>query len=175
MPGNSVLFSSGDLYVGELLELHKGVEYLFQISRGYVGLLLRCCSGKGTHFTLRGESRGFPQGLAGNLGFLSSCDVDLMVTLVLPLGSQVSFRVVTGTSGFLSSHFRGNRPDRLVCRNSVFLSSGHRDLWFAFKVYVESQPSSRVEGRNSALLSSCNGRLLEPLSDLKGVKPPMEF
>ena len=115
MPGNSVFFSSGDAYVGELLELHKGVEYLFQISRGYVGLLLRCCSGKGTHFTLRGESRGFPQGLAGNLGFLSSCDVDLMVTLVLPLGSQVSFKVVTGTSGFLSSHCRGNRPQIDLC------------------------------------------------------------
>ena len=76
------------------------------------------------------------------MGFLSSCDMNLRVLLILPQGSQVSFRVVTGTSGFLSSHFRGNRPDRLVCRNSVFLSSGDRDLRVAFKVHLGSQASS---------------------------------
>ena len=35
-----------------------------------------------------GESRGFPQGLAGSLGFLSGCDVDLMVPLLLPQESH---------------------------------------------------------------------------------------
>ena len=34
-------------------------------------------------------SHGFPRGLAGNFVFLSSCDVNLRVPLVLPQGSQV--------------------------------------------------------------------------------------
>ena len=101
---------SGDGYVGELLEFHKECRVPFRVSRGNVGLLSRCCSGKGPHLAFRGESLGFPQGLAGSLGFLSSCDVDLRVPLVLPQGSQVSFRVETGTLGFLTSHFRVNIP-----------------------------------------------------------------
>ena len=30
MPGNTVFLSSGDVYVGELLELHKGVDSNFK-------------------------------------------------------------------------------------------------------------------------------------------------
>ena len=48
-----------------------------------------------------------------------------------------------------------------MSRNSVFLSSGDRDLWVAFKVHLGSQALSRVERWNSALLSSCNRHLLE--------------
>ena len=66
-----MFLSSEDGYVGELLELHKGCRVPFRISRGnMMGFLSRRCSGKGTHLTLRGESRGFPRGLAGSLGFL---------------------------------------------------------------------------------------------------------
>ena len=141
-----------------------------------MGFLSRRCIGKGPHLALRGESHGFPRGLAGSLVFLSSCDMELRVLLVLPLGSQVSFKVVTGTSGFLSSHCRGNRPQIDLCPETPGSSPvGDRDLWVALKVHLGSQASSRVEGRNSALLSSCIGHLFEPLSGLKGVKPPMEF
>ena len=52
---------------------------------------------------------------------------------------------------------------RLVSRNSVFLSSGDRDLGVAFKVHLGSQASSRVKAKNSALLSSSDGYLLEPI------------
>ena len=65
--------------------------------------------------------------------------------------------------------------DRLVSRNSMFLSSGDRDLGIAFKVHLGSQASSRVEAKHYALLSSCNQYSWSPLSDLKEVKPPMEL
>ena len=57
----------------------------------------------------------------------------------------------------------------------MFLSSGNRDLGVAFKIHPGSQALSRVEAKNSALLSSRDGNLLDPLSGLKGVKPPVEF
>ena len=52
--------------------------------------------------------------------------------------------------------------------NSVFLSSGYRDLRVAFKVHPETQASSRVEAKNSALLLSCDGYLVEPIKLRKG-------
>ena len=45
----------------------------------------------------------------------------------------------------------------------MFLSSGDRDLRVAFKVNPGSQASSRVEAKNSALLSSFDGYLLDPI------------
>lgn len=44
----------------------------------------------------------------------------------------------------------------------MFLSSGDRDVRVAFKVHVGSLASSRIEAKNSALLLSCDGCLLEP-------------
>ena len=82
VPGNSVFLSSRAGYFGELLELHKEWRVQFRVSWGTVGFLLRRCSGKGPHLALRGESSGFLRGLAGSLGFLSNCDVDLRVPLV---------------------------------------------------------------------------------------------
>ena len=55
-----------------------------------------------------------------------------------------------------------------MSRNSVFLSSGDRDLRVAFKVNPGSQASSRVEAKNSALLSSFDGYLLDPIEWPKG-------
>ena len=78
-----------DGYVEELLELHKGCGVPFGFSRGNVGSLLRRCSGKGPHLTMQEESHGFHRGLAENLMFLSSCDMDLGVPLVLLQGIQV--------------------------------------------------------------------------------------
>ena len=42
-----------------------------------MGFLSRCCSRKGPHLTLRGESLGFSRVVAVNLEFLSSYDGDL--------------------------------------------------------------------------------------------------
>jgi len=43
----------------------------------------------------------------------------------------------------------------------MFLSRGDRDLGVTFQTHPGSQVSSREEGKNSALLSSCDGYLLE--------------
>ena len=50
----------------------------------------------------------------------------------------------------------------------MFLSRGDRDLGLAFQTHPGSQASSRVEAKKSALLSSCDGYLLEPIEWPKG-------
>ena len=141
-----------------------------------MGFLSRCCSGKGPHFALRGESHSFPRGLAGSLGLLSSCDVDLRVLLILPQGSQFWFRVVMGTMGFLASHCMGNRPHLDLCPEtpcSSPVATGILGLHSRFTWGVRP----RLELKQRALLSSwvVTGISWSPLSGLKGVKPPMEF
>ena len=59
--GNSVFVSSGDEYLGKLLEFHKECQVPFRVSRGNVGFLLKRCSIKGPHLTWRGEFCGFCQ------------------------------------------------------------------------------------------------------------------
>ena len=83
--GNSAFLSSRYGYVGELLELPKGCQVPFRGSRGNVGFLSRCCSRKGPHFSLRGESPGF---------------------LELRQDTWSSSRVWTGTSGTRSCCLR---------------------------------------------------------------------
>ena len=50
----------------------------------------------------------------------------------------------------------------------MFLSKGHRDLRFAFQTHPGSQASCRREAKDSALLSSHDGHLLEPTLWPKG-------
>ena len=69
-------------YVRELLQLPQEGQGPFRGSRGKAGFLSRRSSGKGPHFTLRGESPGFSRVDAGNFGFLSSYDGDLAELLV---------------------------------------------------------------------------------------------
>ena len=102
MVGPSVFLSSEEGYVRELLELHQGCQGHFQDARVKVGFLLRRHSGKEPHLTLRGETPGFPQVAAGNLGFLSSYDGDLRDLLVGHQEGQVSMPVPSSLSGFLS-------------------------------------------------------------------------
>ena len=173
---NSVILSSGDQSVGELLELHNGFRLPFRVSRVNAGFVSRHCSGKGLHLTLRGESRGFPRGLAGSLAFLSNCDGNLKVPLLLPQGSLVSFRVVTGLSGFLTSHCRGNKPNANLCPETPCSSpvmTGVSGLHSRCTWGVRS----RLELKQKTLLSSrlLKGISWSALSGLKGVKPPIEF
>ena len=55
-----------------------------------------------------------------------------------------------------------------MSRNSEFLSSGDRNLEVAFKVHPGSKASSRVNAKNSTLLLSWDGYLLEPIEWPKG-------
>ena len=87
-----------------------GSQASFQVLRGILGFLRRCCSGIGPHFTFRVKCRGFSRVMAVSLGCLSSCDRDVKIPLIWPQGSQVSFRVSRGSTGLLSSHCRGTWP-----------------------------------------------------------------
>ena len=110
--GPSVFLSSGDGYVGELLELPQGCQRPFRGSRGKVGFLSRHCSGKGPHLALRGESPDFSRVEVGNLGFLSSYDGNLRELLMGPQESSFSMRVARGLSGFSSSQCRVLGPQQ---------------------------------------------------------------
>ena len=141
-----------------------------------MGFLSRRCIGKGPHLALRGESRGFPRGLAGSLGFLLICDVDLRVPLILPQRSQVSFQVVTGTTGFHTSHCRGNRPCLDLCPETPCSSpvvTGISGLHSRFTQGV--RPRLKWKQRTPVSSRVATGISWTPLSGLKGVKPPVEF
>ena len=79
-----MFLSSGDGYVGELVELPQGCQGPFRGSRRKVGFLLRCRSGKGSHLTLMEESHGFFRVVAGNMGLISSYNGELRDQLLLP-------------------------------------------------------------------------------------------
>ena len=55
-----------------------------------------------------------------------------------------------------------------MSRNSVFLSSGDRDLGVAFKVHPGILASSHNEAKNSALFLSCHRYLLDLIEWTKG-------
>ena len=61
-----------------------------------------------------GGTSGFSQVA---LGF-SSYDGELREPLVLPQGSPIFIRVVRGSWGLLSSHFRANRPHLGLCQEA---------------------------------------------------------
>ena len=68
---------------------------------------------------------------AGNLGFLSSADMDLGVLLECPQGSQSSSRVGAYTYAFL----------RAVAAVSPFPSRGSRDLWLSLEAFPRGFPT----------------------------------
>ena len=141
--GDPVFHSSGDGYLGEPLELYEGSQASFRVSIRNLEFLWMHCRGKGPHLALRGESRDFSQVAAGSLGLLSSCNGDFRERLLLPQGSQVSFRVARGSVVFLSNHCRGIGP--------------------YFILRQKSHGVSRVEAGCFEFLSRCDGDLREPL------------
>ena len=98
-----------------------------------MGFLSRCRNRKGPHLGVRGESPGFSQIVAGNLGFFWSYNGDLMDPLMLPRESPVSMRVARGLLGFLSIRCWGRSP-HLELRlgpqdSSPVLAWSSRFLW----------------------------------------------
>ena len=79
---------------------------------------------------------------------LTRQDDDLREPLVRCQGSQVSVHVARGSASWLSSHGRGLGPP---------------EVGVAFQAPPGSQDSSRGEAKDSALLSSRDAGLLEPL------------
>ena len=105
--GPSVFLSSGDGYVGNLLELPRGFQTPVRGSRVKVGFLWRYSLGKRPHLALRGEFPPFSRVAAANLGFLLSYYGDLRDPLMGPQECPVSMRVARGLSGFLCNRCRG--------------------------------------------------------------------
>ena len=111
--GSSGLLLSCDRYLGEPLEIPKGIQAWFRVSRGKSGLVSRRCRAKGPHLALRQKSHGFSRVVAGRFTFLLSCHGDLRERLMMPHGSQVSVRIVRRSRGLLSSHCMGNQASSL--------------------------------------------------------------
>ena len=125
---------------------------------------------------VEGRIPWFSSRLGGKFGVILGCDVDLRIPLILHHGSQVSFRVVTGTLGFLPSHCRVNIPQIDLCPDTPCTSpvgTGISGLHSRFP--WGGRP--RLELKQRTLLSSrvAMGISWSPLSGLKGVKTPMEF
>ena len=112
---------------------------------------------------------GYSQAVAGNPGFLSSCDGYLVETLVLHKGSQSSFPVSRGGLGLLLKSCRGKEPhlvlrgescgfSRVTSGSLGFLSNCGRDLRKPVVLPHGSEVSFRVVRGNVGLLSShCRG------------------
>ena len=100
---NSGFLSSGDGGLGESLELHKGCQASFRVSRGNFGLLSWGCRGIGAHLQLKSETQGSSPVATGISGFLLSFNRGDRPHLGFRHGTPFSSRVAKGVSGFLSS------------------------------------------------------------------------
>jgi len=90
-----------------------------------------------------GECRGFSRITTVSSGFLLSCDRDLTEPLVLPQGSQISFLVVSGSAGLLSSHYRGIGAHLSLREGGIswcFLSCGRKLCVFSSGNSVSREP-----------------------------------
>ena len=102
--------SSGDGYLGELLELPQGCQGPIRGSREKVGFLSQHLRGKGPHLLLKGESPGFSRVVAANTASLSYYNGNITDPLVGAQECPVSMRVARGLSGFLCSRCQSRGP-----------------------------------------------------------------
>ena len=113
---------------------------------------------------MTGEPRCFPQVVAGFLNY----DGELREPLLWPHGCPVSIRVARGSCGLLSSQYRANRPHLGLCPETPCSSL----VVTGISGCIQGSPgesgliSSGI--KNSVLLWSCNGYLLEPIEWPKG-------
>ena len=131
-------------------------------TRGTSGFLSSHCRGIEPHLALRGESRGISCVVVGNFEFLYSFVGDIREPLMLPQGSQASFLVAWGTSGFLLSHYRGIGPHLELRRETqtrvFFPLSCDRYLGEPLELHLGSQACFQVLRGNLGLLSRpCRG------------------
>ena len=94
---------------------------------------------------IEGRTPGFPQVVAGNLGFLSSYDGDLRDPLVWPQESPVSMRVARGLGIPLQSLPGLRSSSEVLAETSGFLFSADMDLGVPVEFPQGSQASSRLE------------------------------
>ena len=136
----------------ELLELHQWCQEPFWGSRGKVGFLLRCCSGKRPQLAWRGEPPGISRVAAG---FLSRYDGELRDLVVGPHGGPIFTWLETGYSRFLWGRCHGRGPHLELRPEHQRSSQG--PIWILgilWRVHRGVRSTSRVEPCMSALLSS---------------------
>ena len=137
--------------------MHNGCQVPFLISRGNVGFLLRCCSGKGPHLSMTGEPRGFSRVVAG-----FSC------SSLLAQGSPISIRVAWGSWGLLSSHCRANRPHLGLCSETPCPSPMVTGIsWFHSRFTQGVKPHLEWKQRTPLSSRVATGNSWSPLSGLK--------
>ena len=159
-----MFLSSGDGYVGELLELPQGCKGPIRGSGGKVGFILKCHWGKGPHLALRLESPGFSGVAAAILGSLLSNDGDFMDPLVWASGTSSVHGSCMGPLGIPLQSLPGLRSSSGVeAGTSGFLSCADMELGVPLGFPQWSQASSRVETFKSALLSSWKGSVRFPV------------
>ena len=95
--------------IREPLMLPQGSQVSIRVASESAGVLWIHSRGIMPQFPWKGESQGVSLVAAGSVGSLL-CHGDLRDPLMLFLGSQESFQVVRGLSGFLSSWCRGQGP-----------------------------------------------------------------
>ena len=87
----------------------------------------------------------------------------------------MSFRLAAGTVGF-SPVSIGETGLLLRCQGKVGIPLWSKQgIWGSSGDEVRNMGSSRVVAGNSGFLSSGDWYLGEPVSCIKGVKPPFEF
>ena len=97
-----------------------------------MGFFSRCCSGKGPHLALRGESPGFSRVATLKFVFLLSYNGnlrDLRDLHGLPQESSVSMRAVRDGSGFFCSNCRGQGPHLELRPEPQVSSRGPLRIW----------------------------------------------
>ena len=121
--------------------------------KGEVGFLLTCCRRKGPHLTLRGESPGFSQVAAANLGFLSNYDWELRDTFVGPREIQYPCEL------------RGASWDsfEVSAEADILIWSCTQNLRFLLQCHHWSRGSSGVSTGVSGLVSCGDMQVHSPL------------
>ena len=105
----------------------------------------------------------------------SSCHGDLREPLMLSLGSQESFQVVRGFSGFLLSWCRRLGPHLVLRGESPWVSRVETgNLGFLSSCDGDLKPACVASGKSS-LHSSCEGPLGIPLQSVRGIGPHLEL
>ena len=107
--GSLGFLSSYDGEIREPLVLPQGIPVPIPVA-GERGIALQSWQGNQASIHVEGGiSRSFPI-CSRKLWVPSSCDGDLRELLMVPMGSQESFRVVRGLSGFLWGWCNGRGP-----------------------------------------------------------------
>ena len=151
---------------------HEGFQVLFRTSGRNMGLPLRRCSGQGPHLAKTLEPRVFSGVAAG----FSSDDGDYRLPPLMALGSPVFHLIGEGNLGVALESLQGQRHLIQACgQDLIFLSREDRDLRVEFQTHPGDRPP--LEGKQRTPLSSQVSTRISwnPLSGLKGVKPPLQF